>query len=216
MEQPSHTGFMDPDMRMVWERLEPLPGDLRLYGGTGLALYLDHWASPDFDFDFATPLAVVDEKFVGQIPVVGDEEVGGVEGQVFVHVRGPNRTVSMRFRECGQVIPMPVHEAVKAPNGIAVAHPVDLMAVKLADCMTFPAMRHYEDMAVCIGVWPEWACDAVGVLAAAGGVGETDVRRMLAAPPGKFVGNVDVAARERLRAFAQDFRMVEHKGGLHL
>ena len=216
MAEPTHTGFMDADMRMVWERLEPLPGDLRLYGGTALALYLDHWASRDFDFEFMTPLAVIDDEFVGQIPVVGEGEVNGLEGYVGVHVGGPNRAVSMRFRECGHVSPMPAYEPVKAPNGIAVAHPVDLMAVKLADCMTLPALRHYEDMAVCIRAWPEWTRDAVGVLTAGDRVRETDVRRMLASPPAAFAGNLDVESRVRLRGFAQDFRMAQGKGGLHL
>ena len=47
---PVHDEFMDVDMRALWRRMGPLPGQLRLYGGTALALYLNHRESVDFDF----------------------------------------------------------------------------------------------------------------------------------------------------------------------
>ena len=38
---PRHDTFMDQDMRAFWNSLAaPQTGDLRLYGGTALALYL--------------------------------------------------------------------------------------------------------------------------------------------------------------------------------
>ena len=39
VENPIHTEFMDADMRRIWNGLGPMPADLRLYGGTALALY---------------------------------------------------------------------------------------------------------------------------------------------------------------------------------
>ena len=214
MAGPTHTGFMDEDMRVLWDRLEPLPGDLRLYGGTALALYLDHRVSTDFDF--ATPLAVIDPDFVAEIPVVGEGIVRGGPGLVDVRVPGPNREVPVTFMECGHMVPMPAREPVKASNDVAVAHPVDLTAAKLAACINRSAVRDYEDVAACIDAWPVWTRDAVGVLTADERVRETDVRRVLAEPPREVAGQLDMEARVRLRTFAQEFRMAQGKGGLHL
>ena len=214
MAGPTHTGFMDGDMRGIWERLEPLPGDLRLYGGTALALYLDHRVSTDFDF--ATPLTVIEPDFVAGIPVVGEGIVGGGPGLVDVRVAGSNREVTVTFMECGHMVPMPAREPVKASNGVGVAHPVDLTAAKLAACMNRSAVRDYEDVAACIDTWPDWTRDAVGVLTAERGVRDTDVRRVLAYPPHEVARQLDVEMRVRLRGFAQDFRMTQGKGGLHL
>ena len=122
----------------------------------------------------------------------------------------------MTFMECGHMVPMPVSEPVKTSNGVAVAHPVDLTAAKLVACMNRSAVRDYEDVAACIKTWPDWTRDAVGVLTAEGKLRETDVRRVLAEPPREVAGQLDSEARVRLRGFAQDFKMVERKGGLHL
>ena len=62
-ETPIHTDFMDADMRLVWDGLGPMPGDLRLYGGTALALYRNHRASTDFDF--VTPIPGIVDLLVG-------------------------------------------------------------------------------------------------------------------------------------------------------
>ena len=40
--EPVHDGFMDDDMKRLWRELGPLPGGLRLYGDTALALYRNH------------------------------------------------------------------------------------------------------------------------------------------------------------------------------
>ena len=58
--QPVETGFMNADMRALWERMRGTDAAPRLYGGTALALYINHRRSTDFDFA-TTALAVPGE-----------------------------------------------------------------------------------------------------------------------------------------------------------
>ena len=214
MVGPTYTQFMDGDMRALWERLESLPGELRLYGGTALALYRNHRSSTDFDF--ATPLAAIDPDFIKSIPVLGEGVIRGGPGMVDILVRGASRDVNVTFMECGQMIPMPSQEPLAAPNGVAVAHPIDLTAAKIAACMSREASRDYVDVAECIRAWPDWTREAVAVLTKEGGVREVDVRRALADPPSGAAGELEAAARVTLRGFAQDFRMSQGRGGMQL
>ena len=214
MVGPTHTEFMDGDMRALWERLEPLPGELRLYGGTALALYRNHRSSTDFAI--ATPLAVIDPDFIERIPFLGEGAIRGGPGMVDVLVRGATRDVSVTFMECGLMIPMPSREPLAAPNGVAVAHPVDLTAAKIAACMSRGATRDYIDAAECIHAWPEGTREAVAGLTKDGRVREMDVRRALVDPPAKVAGELASADRATLRGFAQDFRIAQGRGGMHL
>ncbi len=48
---PKHTSFMDPDMLRLFERMNPSDlNNYRMFGGTALALYINHRHSVDFDF----------------------------------------------------------------------------------------------------------------------------------------------------------------------
>ena len=126
---PTHDEFMDPDMRSLGR----LPGDLRLYGGTALALYLNHRHSTDFDF--ATPLPVIDPKFVGSLPWMAGADLQGGPGMVDATIKGEWRSVKVTFMECGHLIPSPTRDPMAAPNGVAVAHPADLVAAKIEACL---------------------------------------------------------------------------------
>ena len=76
--RPVHTGFMDHGMRELWSKLGPMPEDLRLYGGTALALYLNHRSSTDFDF--ATPHGVVDTWLAANIKGVDPKDIESITG----------------------------------------------------------------------------------------------------------------------------------------
>ncbi|MYA15253.1 MAG: hypothetical protein F4Z28_00020, partial [Gammaproteobacteria bacterium] len=90
VEQPTRTDFMDGDMRRVWDDLGPMPGDLRLYGGTALALYRNHRASTDFDF--VTPIpGVVHLDFVHSIPYFEVRNAVGGIGMVDAEIVGRHR-----------------------------------------------------------------------------------------------------------------------------
>ena len=125
---PTHDEFMDPDMRSLWRRLGHLPGDLRLYGGTALALYLNHRHSTDFGF--ATPSPVINPKFVGRLPWMAGADLQGGPGMVDATIKGQRRSVKVTFMGCGHLIPTPdqhrlpcvcglIHQSGQAPESNA-------------------------------------------------------------------------------------------------
>lgn len=195
---PTHDEFMDPDMRSLWRRLGRLPGNLRLYGGTALALYLNHRHSTDFDF--ATPSPVVDPKFVGSLPWMVGADLQGGPGMVDAAVKGERRSVKVTFMECGRLIPAPTRDPMTAPNGVAVAHPADLVAAKIEACLNRGALRDYEDVAAAFDAWPEWTRAASRSLE---GRSASAVGRALAAPPAEVEAALQPGARRGLRRLAR-------------
>lgn len=195
---PDRQSFMDEPMRALWERMTPLPGDLRLYGGTGLALYLDHRSSTVFDF--ATPAPVVDIEFVAALPWMRGAELRGGSGMVDALVPSGDRDVVVTFLECGRLIPMPLRDPVTSASGIAVAHPVDLVAAKLAACRSRGAGRDYVDIAAALEAWPRWCRDAVAALPR----DAAEVAHDLAAPPVDALQELPQHALQRVHAFARE------------
>lgn len=63
---PIEIAFMDGPMLKLWRKMGPMPADLRLYGGTAPALYLNH--RPSTDFDSATPVTAVNPDLARRIP----------------------------------------------------------------------------------------------------------------------------------------------------
>ena len=88
---PVQEGFMDSDMLGLWACMGPLPGGLRLYGGTALALYLNHRNSTGFDF--ATTQACVDKDFVGSLPWLAGAEMDGGPGMIDATIKGEQREI---------------------------------------------------------------------------------------------------------------------------
>ena len=203
--EPVHDGFMDDDMKRLWRELGPLPGGLRLYGGTALALYRNHRRSTDFDF--ATPEAVVDLAFVGALPWLKGMALNGGPGMVDAVVEGASRKVTVTFMECGHLLPMPTHSPIAAPNGVPVAHPVDLVAAKIEACSSRAAQRDYVDVAEAIAAWPDWCREACQSLA---GRRLSAVGRVLATPPREVAAELASAALQRLQAFARDLTQDTH------
>lgn len=153
--------FMDDDMMRLWRSMGPLPGDLRLYGGTAIALYLGHRYSTDFDF--ATPQPVIDKNFVSKLPFMKKaREIMGGRGMIDAIIAGENRDIKITFMECGHLIPMPSQPSIRAPNGVLVAHPIDLIVTKIEACFDREQARDYEDISFAVEAWPDWchtACD---------------------------------------------------------
>ena len=159
MVKPLHDEFMDADMRQVWQAMTQLPNDLRLYGGTALALYLNHRAS--VDFDFATP-GMVDLDIVAAPSVkrwMGQAQVSGGPGMIDAYIKGPGRTITVTFLECGHFIPMPRHAPVPAANGVMVADPRDIIAAKYRALIERGAVYDYQDAAAFVAAWPDWALE---------------------------------------------------------
>lgn len=150
-------------MRAFWNSLDaPLAGDLRLYGGTALALYLNHRESTDFDF--ATPKSVVDPDFAKALPWLAGGEINGGPGMLDVRLPGRDRQLRITLMECGPVIPFPHRRPVMAANGIAVAHPFDLIVAKCRACASRGEMRDYVDIAAAVTAWPDIARQAASSL----------------------------------------------------
>lgn len=190
---------MDPDMLRLWHRIGPLPGNLRLYGGTALALYLNHRHSTDFDF--ATPSPIVDLEFISALPWMAGADRQGGPGMVDASIKGKLRSVKVTFMECGRLIPQPTRDPITARNGVAVAHPVDLAAAKIEACLNRGAHRDYEDVASAFDAWPQWTRAAVRSLASRSACA---VGRALAAPPAAVEATLQPKARRGLRRLARE------------
>lgn len=190
---------MDEDMLELWRRMPPLPGGLRLYGGTALALYLNHRHSTDFDF--ATPEPVVDIQLIGKIPWLREGSLVGGPGMIDAEADTSGRTVRATFVECGRLIPTPVRQPNKAENGVMVAHPVDLIAAKIEAGFNRGLPRDYEDLAAAMTTWPQWGRVAVERLAKTRR--EKDVARMLCAPPVESAAYLSEQTRKDLRTLAR-------------
>jgi len=156
---PVHDEFMDQDMRNFWTSLEPLPGELRLYGGTALALFLNHRQSTDFGF--ATPLPVVGLDFVAGLPGVMAAQLSGGDGMVDGVVKSRDRDIRLTFMECRSLLPLPAYRPIEAENGVLVAHPADLIASKAHAICSRGALRDYQDLAASFRAWSELCVDTL-------------------------------------------------------
>ena len=157
MIKPLHDEFMDDDMRGVWRTMSPLPNDLRLYGGTALALYLNHRAS--VDFDFATPelvdMGITEDKEIQRW--AGGARFAGGDGMVDAIISGAYRDITVTFMECGHLVPMPRFKPIPAKNGVLVADPRDIIDAKFRALVSRGNLNDYQDAAAFIAAWPDWA-----------------------------------------------------------
>ena len=201
---PLHTQSMDDDLRGLWESLGPLPDDVRLYGGTAVALYCNHRAS--VDLDFATPRGLIDRRYPAKIPALKDSPVRGGPGMIDVLYQGPNREITVTFIECGSFIAPPTQPPTVAANGVQVAHPVDLAVTKIMACCSREEFRDYVDVAEMIRAWPktmEKACR----IAIEQGRRDKDIARTLSDPPAGVRAKLAPPARRRLEQFARERMM---------
>ena len=204
---PDRDEFMDPDMKFLWSSMKPLPGDLRLYGGTALAMYLNHRYSTDFHF--ATPEMVVDIEFIGRLPWLKGATLNGGFGMVDARVQGKSRNVDCTFMECGPMIPMPTREPISAPNGVLVAHPVDIVAAKLYACVARGLTRDYEDVSASISAWPSYAREAARAVVESRSMRMAHLAQTLVRPSLDAGARMDRKHTRRLRMFALE---LEHEG----
>ena len=192
----------------LWQSMTPLPGDLRLYGGTALALYLNHRTSTGFDF--ATPQPVVGYELIESIPwLKGASLVGGV-GMLDAQLPTVGRVIKLTFMECGRQIPNPEQEPIRAANGVAVAAPEDLVIAKAAACLSRGETRDYCDLAAAGDAWPELTADA---LKRVPNREPLAVAMALSAPGTGVVRELSRQERQCLSGLAQDLVYGQHKNG---
>ena len=176
-----------------------MPADLRLYGGTALALYLDHRASTDFDF--ATPRAEVDLRLAKSIQWLTAAELRGGPGMVDAIVVS-GRKIKITLMESGALIPHPAHPAIRAPNGVNVAHPKDLVRAKIEACLSRDAPRDFVDMAHCARAWLKLTVAAAKEHIAKTGRTKEAISATLSDPPRGVVETLSERDSRTLRVLA--------------
>lgn len=202
VEKPIHTDFMDGDMRRIWDGLGPMPGDLRLYDGTALALYRNHRTSTDFDF--VTPIpGVVHLDFVHSIPYFEVRNAIGGTGMVDAEIAGEHRAVAVTFLETGRLFARPTTDPVTAPNGVAVAHPIDLVASKMWALIGRDEVRDYVDLAESIRAWPCESRTAAGIVPEQEPSRSINVARLISGIPRHVSIELDDNDHKTLRQFAE-------------
>ena len=154
-QDPVHDAFMDADMRRLWQSMGPLPCGFRLYGGTALALYLNHRESVDFDFFTTEP--GIDWDAVAALPWLEGTELRGGGGSAGAVVAGDARDIQVSFLYSRKIVPPPVQPPHIAANGVAVASPLDLVRAKLAAAHNRRTVQDHTDLAATFRAWPEIA-----------------------------------------------------------
>ena len=193
--RPDSTGFMDADMRRAWLSMRPSSLDMRLVGGTALALYLNHRRSTDFDF--MTPeVGAVDPVAVRDVVGVEFDEIVGGPGMVDARLAGRERSIRFTFMEPNPIMPAPLHPPLTAANGVAVAHPADLIGSKMRAIETRDAVRDYIDLAAAIDAWPQHAAS----MAERPDAGR--LVRLLGSVPAAVRGQLDFETVTTLQSFA--------------
>ena len=196
---------MDPPMLALWRRIRgPLPGGLRLYGGTAVALYLGHRNSTDFDF--VATADVVDEGFAASLPWLKGGRINGGPGMIDAVVDsedhlGNSRPVTVTLMETGPLVFEPRHRTTTAANGVEVAHPIDIMACKMRACASRGAANDYCDLAAMLRVWPGWSGKAVEIVTASH-FSLVSVCTAITSPPDSAAGDIPLTDREMLAATA--------------
>ena len=159
---PKHTSFMDQDMFNLFQEMNPT--DLvgyRLFGGTALALYINHRRSIDFDF-FSD--SVVRKSDLQLFEWLDGAEFQGEEGMVDVTVIGNSRNIRLNFVDLKLFSNVePKYPPVHTRNGIPVAHVVDLLASKLSALSNRKELKDFQDVATAIDILQEPLKEAISI-----------------------------------------------------
>ena len=157
-QAPFHDAFMDPDMRCLWQSMGTVPCSFRLYGGTALALYLNHRESVDFDFFTTQP--DIDWGAVAALPWLAGTSLRGRGSSAAATVAGNARDIQVSFLYSRMIVPPPMQQPRMAANGVAVASPLDLVRAKLEAVCNRGVAKDYADLAAAFRAWPGMAHQA--------------------------------------------------------
>ena len=192
-------------MLTLWRRMRgPLPGGLRLYDGTAVALYLGRPNSTDFHF--AATGDVVDEGLVALLHWLKGGRINGGPGMIDAVVDsddhlGNSRPVTVTLMETGPLVFEPRHPTTTAANGVEVAHPIDIMACKMRACASRGAANDYCDLAAILRDWSGWSGKAVEIVTAAN-FSLVSVCAAISSPPDSAAEEIPLEDREVLAAAA--------------
>ena len=150
---------MNEDMLELYRRMDPrdLEG-YRLFGGTALAMYINHRASTDFDI-FCEGIVLRYE--LEQFEWLSNASFVGEEGMVDVAVHATNRNVILNFVDSSKFDGLlPRYPSVSTPSGIPVVHTVDILASKLSALASRREVRDFFDVAAAAEMLPDCLLDA--------------------------------------------------------
>ena len=145
-------------MRQLWQSMGPLPCGFRLYGGTALALYLNHRESVDFDFFTTEP--DIDWDAIAAVPWLAGAPLRGRGGSAGALAPGDARDIRVSFLYSRKIGPPPMQPPRIAANGVAVASPLDLVRAKLEVVCDRGVAKDYADLAAAFRAWPPMAHQA--------------------------------------------------------
>ena len=124
---------LKPPQKQLWERLGEVPEYFVLYGGTALALQLDHRDSEDFDL--FTSVHFSPEELAGEIPFLANrKDILKKADTLTAGVLIGTETVQCSFS--GGLQFQRIEDPSQASNGLAVAGIRDIFASK---CVTLQA-----------------------------------------------------------------------------
>jgi hypothetical protein len=149
--------------RRLWPELSAIPSDFVLYGGTALALHLDHRNSEDFDF--GSRLFDV-EQLQAAIPLLAGAAVVQRAANTLTVVVERGGPVKVSFFGVPELPRMRAPNVVKE-NGLQVASLLDLAGTKASVVQTRAEARDYVDIDALIRLGK---VDLPTALAAAAGI----------------------------------------------
>lgn len=208
-DEPIHTDFMDETLLKCWQGLEKLPGNMRLIGGTAIALYLNHRESIDLDFaadpEKVTPHEIQKQRPFRKIGKMFDITggLGMVDCALEPHPEaGKNyRIVQVNFLGLDVMMAPAAREPKIASNGVAVAHPVDLCAMKIMAADNRGKLRDYFDLSEASVRWPEHLTEAIKHLDKTGKISEKISEQVLVTPPIEVIKELAVDRIKNLQHF---------------
>jgi hypothetical protein len=135
-----HLSVLPESQRQLWNRLGPTPNQFVLYGGTALALRLEHRISVDFDFFACRPFFPL--ELVREVPYLADQRITQEgEGTLTCEIRTGSGDVKVSFFGGLTLRQIDAPDLVES-NGIAVASVRDLFGMK---CATVPQRSEAKD-----------------------------------------------------------------------
>jgi hypothetical protein len=139
--------ILPPPQRKLWPELSMIPKDFVLYGGTGIALYLGHRQSVDFDFFSSLPFD--EDHLFEKVPFLEKGEIIQQENDslsLMLHRDGPVKLSFFGGLNMGRVaMPSQTNDGI-----LRVASLLDLFGCKLAVMLKRPEKKDYMDIAALI------------------------------------------------------------------
>jgi hypothetical protein len=132
------------DQRELWPKLNRVPRDFTLYGGTALALRLGHRVSVDFDFFSSTTF--VEKELLRLVPWLAEGQVAQRSENTLTLQFSTRNSLRVSFFG-GLPLGRVGHPETDPQNTVLVASLADLAATKAAVITQRAASRDYVDLA---------------------------------------------------------------------